>query len=432
MNIPKEITRYLSRQKIDTWNIELKNKKLYSNVIIIPALDEYENIPKLLDSLSQNSKIHLPETLILVVVNNTYSAEQKIKNENQKLLKYLRSQINNTSINLGIIDASSKGKELSDKDGGVGLARKIGMDLALKLFDYANNKVKILIALDADCLVSENYLSTIIDGFNIKKYNAAVVNFEHIIPKEKENLAAIINYEIFLRYYVLALKYSKSYYSHLSVGSTIVCNAESYVKVGGMNKRKAGEDFYFLEKLRKITEIKKVAGATVFPSARISNRVPFGTGARIDRFLKKSKNEYLLYSVSNFEILKSWLNLYNSELQINSPQQLTNILSKSEQINKFLNQYLIEENFVNTWEKILFNTKSDYQLNKQKINWMDGFRTLKLIHYLRDKEFPNQNMFKMLNELFSKMNLKFGYSTNDEIPSPEIQLEYLKFLRQLT
>lgn len=432
MNIPKEITRYLSRQKIDTWNIELKNKKLYSNVIIIPALDEYENIPKLLDSLSQNSKIHLPETLILVVVNNTYSAEQKIKNENQKLLKYLRSQINNTSINLGIIDASSEGKELSDKDGGVGLARKIGMDLALKLFDYANNKVKILIALDADCLVSENYLSNIIDDFNIKKYNAAVVNFEHIIPKEKENLAAIINYEIFLRYYVLALKYSKSYYSHLSVGSTIVCNAESYVKVGGMNKKKAGEDFYFLEKLRKITEIKKVAGATVFPSARISNRVPFGTGARIDRFLKKSKNEYLLYSVSNFEILKSWLNLYNSELQINSPQQLTNILSKSEQINKFLNQYLIEENFVNTWEKILFNTKSDYQLNKQKINWMDGFRTLKLIHYLRDKEFPNQNMFKMLNELFSKMNLKFGYSTNDEIPSPEIQLEYLKFLRQLT
>lgn len=432
MNIPKEITRYLLRQKIDTWNIELKNKKLYNNVIIVPALDEYENIPKLLDSLSQNSKIHLQETLILVVVNNTYSAEQKIKNENQKLLKYLRSQIHNTSINLGIIDASSKGKELPDKDGGVGLARKIGMDLALKLFDYANNKVKILIALDADCLVSENYLSNIIDDFNIKKYNAAVVNFEHIIPKEKENLAAIINYEIFLRYYVLALKYSKSYYSHLSVGSTIVCNAESYVKVGGMNKRKAGEDFYFLEKLRKITEIKKVAGATVFPSARISNRVPFGTGARIDRFLKKSKNEYLLYSVSNFEILKSWLNLYNSELQINSQQQLTNILSKSEQINKFLNQYLIEENFVNTWEKILFNTKSDYQLNKQKINWMDGFRTLKLIHYLRDKEFPNQNMFKMLNKLFSKMNLKFGYSTNDEIPSPEIQLEYLKFLRQLT
>ena len=63
---------------------------------------------------------------------------------------------------------------------------------------------------------------------------------------------------------------------------------------------------------------------------------------------------------------------------------------------------------------------------------MDGFRTLKLIHHLRDNQFPNENMFTALNKLFAKMNLEFDFTTEEIIPPLEIQLEYLKFLRKLT
>ena len=63
---------------------------------------------------------------------------------------------------------------------------------------------------------------------------------------------------------------------------------------------------------------------------------------------------------------------------------------------------------------------------------MDGFRTLKLIHYLRDNQFPNENMFTALNKLFAKMNLEFDFATEEIIPPLETQLEYLKFLRKLT
>ena len=232
------------------------------------------------------------------------------------------------------------------KTGGVGFARKIGMDLGLELFNYNSTQKKILISLDADCLVSENYLQTIVEDFNNKKLHAAVVNFEHILPTDKNQKAAIINYEIFLRYYILGLNYAESHYTHLSVGSTIVCDAESYVKVGGMNKRKAGEDFYFLEKLAKIDKIQKVADATVFPSARISNRVPFGTGPRIKRFLTTATDEYLLYSPKSFEILREWLKIYNDQIILNtSPVDISNILKKTKAVNSALCSFFNLEKF---------------------------------------------------------------------------------------
>ncbi len=45
-------------------------------------------------------------------------------------------------LNISFIDACKRGKEMDDKNGGVGLARKIGMDLALTKFDYNSIKKK--------------------------------------------------------------------------------------------------------------------------------------------------------------------------------------------------------------------------------------------------------------------------------------------------
>ena len=44
-------------------------------------------------------------------------------------------QIAGSDLRLAIVDASSPGSEISDGDGGVGTARKIGMDAVLGLID---------------------------------------------------------------------------------------------------------------------------------------------------------------------------------------------------------------------------------------------------------------------------------------------------------
>jgi len=222
MNSPiqNNVEKYLQKYSYEKWKICGSNRK-FESVIVIPAIDEYDNIKTLLSSLIQNETEYFPTSLILFVVNHLTSSNVNVKQNNIKTIEYLKNIVDKKNsedelskriikfdLQIGFIDASSEGLELEEKDGGVGLARKIGMDEALKIFDYDKGAKNILICLDADCTVSENYISTIRQAFNKNKINAGYVNFTHGRTDDKENDKAIINYEIFLRYYVLGLKYA--------------------------------------------------------------------------------------------------------------------------------------------------------------------------------------------------------------------------------
>ena len=300
-DLPHTVQKYIEKYSIKTWELLNSSKEKYELAVVIPVISEFENVKILLDSLSRNKEKE--KVILIFVVNNLKSSSKTVKTDNLNLLAYLKSlrKNNKYGLNINFIDAASSENELPEKNGGVGLARKIGMDAALKVFDYNSPNKKIISALDADCRVQNNYLSEIINKINAENISAAYVNFSHSLPEDIENKLAIINYEIFLRYYVLGLKFARSPYDIHTIGSTIIVDFESYIKIGGMNKRKAGEDFYFMEKLAKVVEINTIDSTTVYPSARSSWRVPFGTGQRVGRFLLHKQNEYLLYSPKRSE-----------------------------------------------------------------------------------------------------------------------------------
>ncbi len=436
-SLPDNVKKYLAKYGTKTWKISIKENLKFDCVIVVPAIAEYENITRLLSSLSENNFNRKYKVALVFVVNNLISSTEEVKTDNQKTIELLKAIQNNNSsfhqvvekfnslgITLGFVDASSKGLELNEKTGGVGLARKTGMDLALELFDYSNPGKKLIVCLDADCTVENNYLNEIINFFNSNNFNAAIINYEHTLPDDEESKRAIICYEIFLRYYELGLRYAASEYAFQAVGSTMVCDHEAYIKVEGMNKRKAGEDFYFLEKLAKNCKIEKITSTKVYPSARPSWRVPFGTGQRINRFLSKTQNEYLLYNPESFNILKRWLDVFKSDKNFSGKDYLL----KSKEIHPELFNFLQQQNFEIDWDKILINSKDNFQINIQKHRWFDGFRTFKLIHHLRDTAFPLINMFDALDSLF-KLNNIFPIMRVEDIPEIPLQFKYLQTLR---
>jgi hypothetical protein len=438
-NLPLPVNKYLDKYFIHGWEIISDTDKKYENILVVPAISEYENIIIFLNSLIRNESTYFQKTLIVFVINNLASSSEEVKKDNVKTIEYLTEIINknpsdelsekiiNREISIGIVDASSPGKELPENNGGVGLARKIGMDLALTFLDYESRNKKLLICTDADCTVQNNYLKEIINQFSNYNLSAAVVNYTHNISGNDENTKAIICYEYYLRYFVLGLKYSHSPYSFHTIGSTMVCDYESYIKVEGMNKRKAAEDFYFLEKLAKVVEIANISSTTVYPSERPSWRVPFGTGQRVNRFLSKERDEYKLYNPESFEILKNWISALNINYGL-----VSEYLAEAEDIHPALYKFLIQQEFDRDFSKILNQAIDEKQLNLQKKRWFDGFRTLKLIHYLRDNAFPEIFTFDAIDSLFEKMkiscNIIRDYST---IPELSIQKQYLKLLREL-
>lgn len=444
-NLPAEVKRYLSKYALQNWRLESCGFEEVHLAIVIPAIMEFENIRRLLFSLAENDPRYFRHTLLVFVINNKAKVSEEVIEDNSRSIQMLRNIISgavsddtlvnkilSSGLKLALVDASSKGSELPEKDGGVGLARKIGMDLALEVFSY-NGKKNTIACLDADCTVENNYITSLYEAFGKNSFHAAYVNFRHTIPEEAfsdpdESAFAIVCYEIFLRYYVLGLKAAASPYAFHTIGSTMASSYESYIKIEGMNKRKAAEDFYFMEKLAKNMEIHKISSTTVYPSGRGSWRVPFGTGQRVNRFLSQSHDEYLLYSPASFYILKEWLEVFSSpELQ-----DADYYLTKAREIHPSLENFLSEQNFVRDWKKIIENSKSEIQINRQKKLWFDGFRTLKLIHYLRDNGFPPLNMFDALDEIFSRM--KIAFQTEREkgtIPLFEVQVQYLNKMREI-
>ena len=319
LSVPRQVEDYLKKYGLSYWNIETSITSGITNVVVVPAIAELENIKKFLASYVKLDRTYADSTLLLFVINNTSTSADDIKLDNQLSLIYLRGiltgnpedetgrEILEKDINLGIIDAASPRKIMPEKDGGVGLARKIGMDAALNVFDFASQDKKLILTTDADCTLEPGYLTEAVDNFNKRNLSAAVVDFRHDVSGTDILSRAIVCYEIFLRYYVMGLKYACSPYAFHTIGSTMVCDYESYIKVEGMNKRKAAEDFYFLEKLAKNVKVATINSTFVCPSGRGSWRVPFGTGQRVNRFLSGIQDEYTLYDPESFNILKTGL-----------------------------------------------------------------------------------------------------------------------------
>lgn len=421
--LPKQITSYLNKFSFSKWELAKNEEKLYDNIIVIPSLAEFEKISSCLNSIEKNDKRILGKTLIIIVINNSEKALSEIIENNKKTFQLLSNY--SGKLNINFVDAFSKGNAIPKKLAGVGFARKIGIDLALSKFDYQSTAKKILFWLDADCEVEPNYLEVVTHKFNSLNLNSAVIEYEHKINDDEPEAQAIICYETFLRYFRLALIYANSHYDYHAIGSTITCSVDAYIKAGGMNTKQAGEDFYFLEKLAKQNKIETIKDTSVYPSARKSWRVPFGTGQRINRYLKNIQDEYLVYNPSSFEILKNWIEFYNSDIAIDTDT----ILKQSKKICKELYIFLIEQNFEKSWNKILRNAVSTEEIRKQKIFWFDAFRTMKLIHYLRDNLYPNINVYEALNYFSEKIKLNYNFEIDLLKKDYQLQKQVLITLR---
>ena len=70
------------------------------------------------------------------------------------------------------------------------------MDLALTAFNYSSNKKHIIISLDADCIVENNYLSAII---NALKYLAGLPDEMHLLPTNIVDSLAFLKKDILKR-----------------------------------------------------------------------------------------------------------------------------------------------------------------------------------------------------------------------------------------
>ncbi|HIF14191.1 MAG TPA: hypothetical protein EYQ86_02195 [Bacteroidetes bacterium] len=232
--------------------------------------------------------------------------------------------------------------------------------------------------------------------------------YEHQQDQNETLNEGIIAYECFLLYYELALNWCAYPYASQTVGSCICVKSSAYVKGGGMNKRKAGEDFYFIQKLMPFCSFKEIFETTVYPSARISYRVPFGTGKAQNKY--SSDINFITYSFSSFKEISHLFNNAHSLFTLNDNSLLSSYESLRPQIRNYISKELLLNNILSIKE----NVDSSSKFKKRFFtSWWNAFNIMKFLHFSRDNYYPDESIHKCLNELNSKINI--GFNDGDEL-----------------
>lgn len=425
MSLPPSVSAYLRQcgsPAAPPLDADSRSLQGIQAAVVIPALAEKQYLFSTLASLARNDPGELERTLVVCVINNRpYPlVSREALQDNQETLEILRHltmgrfpppaeadlllarscrEILSRGLRLAYLDASSAHREMPLKKGGVGLARKWGMDAGIAAMEYRRPDDGWLLCLDGDSPVAADYLSTVRRFYESGRPVAAVLSYAHPFPADPELLAAICSYETFLRYYVLGLEYAGSPYAFHAIGSTISCSVRGYVAVRGMNRREAGEDFYFLNKLAKLASMGKITGTRVYPSARPSQRVPFGTGQRMLGFLAGQQREDFFYDPRIFLLLKQWLR--GMEACIGDGGSFA--LRLAGDLSPLLVSFLERNDFPAAWERICKTHKSPEKRTRHFQEWFDAFRTMKLVHYLSETDYPAVGLWQAVPELLERL-----------------------------
>ena len=371
-------------------------------IVVIPSYKE----PALLRSLESLYQCRLPACFVevIVVVNHPENADREAKRQNEESLHdalQWSKHHNNSKLQFHIIYKP----DVPEKIAGVGYARKTGMDEAVNRFLQSGVDDGVIIGFDADCTCDANYLEEIERAFfGEKPVNGASIYYEHPLEGDEYDAGVydgIVLYELYLRYLNQALRYAGFPYAFHTVGSSFAVSASAYVKQGGMNKRKAGEDFHFLQKIIPLGNFVEINTTRVIPSPRPSDRVPFGTGAGICQWVNSGQASYA-YPLAPFEDLKQWFSLVPSFFKT-SPET---IAKQTAHLPYPLYDYLLQNNYLKHITEANANSASPEAFAKRFFGWFDGLKTVKYLNDSCRKMYGKQTPVKAACELLQKS----GYS----------------------
>jgi hypothetical protein len=347
-------------------------------ILVVPSFDE-PAITRLLDSLALCKLPGCPAEVIIIINAPVTASAESLENNIQSVneievwkLKNPDSFFRLFPVNLG---------QPSIKGWGVGLARKAGMDEAARRFNHINKPDGLIVNLDADCRVQDNYFITLENELlNSKNRKGCSIYFEHPVsgtefPEEVYNSA--YQYELHLRYYFQALLYTGFPNVFHTVGSSIAVKCLTYIKAGGMNRRQAGEDFYFVQKLLPAGGYFNLNLTTVYPSPRVSGRVPFGTGAAVGKMVTKHEKQYQTYNPLAFKDLCTFFKMSDSLFYCNTDNcpDLFNDLPES------LKRFLKRQEWDTKISEIKGNTSGLESFRKRFFEWFNMFRIVKYLNF---------------------------------------------------
>lgn len=402
------LQEYIDRRQISAETKREPVSQHLGMVVVIPCYDE----PDLLQTLKSLYDAVRPACAVevIVVVNAPEIASEAVLRQNAtsiREIKLFAGHINSDTFKVIPMDVICRPLKYA----GVGLARKTGMDEAVARFFSVGKEDGVIVSLDADCTVASDYFTELEKTLLLdRKASVATIHFLHTLPPEDSvSYEAMVQYELYLRYYKQALHYTGFPYAYYTIGSAFAVKASAYCRSGGMGKYQSGEDFYFLQKVFQQGGIRELNTTVVYPSSRLSDRVPFGTGPSLMGMVAENrpvcKYSYALESFlvlkSVFEKREAWYETGATMTEQESSDYLTTGLPV------LLTAYLEKNGFVKSLMQLRANCAGVQVFSKRFFDWYNGLRILQSLNVLQETYPPRpvQEETRRLAQLLWKPDL---------------------------
>ncbi|HKF41840.1 MAG TPA: hypothetical protein VKG01_01940 [Thermoanaerobaculia bacterium] len=409
----KAVAKYLQRHAEPDAAGAAGIQGTFGHAVVVPAYAEGDPLFAMLGSVPAGPS---GDVLIVLVLNARADSSEAARQANaatrERLARELPASVEVPGEvpllvyplphgRLVLVDRSLPGRWIPEGQG-VGLARKIGCDIALSLQAAGRVASPWIHATDADTLLPGDYFDQV-KRLDPAETGAAIYSFEHRFDPDPSLGAAARLYEISLRYYVLGLAWSGSPYAYESMGSCLAIPAVSYASVRGFPRRNALEDFHALNKLAKVGTIQRLAGTPVLLEGRVSDRVPISTGQAIQGLVgrKGAMDGFSLYHPAVFAHLAAWIRVLGAIARSRGDMQAA-LVELPEQ-NPFFRTDLLQSALgeLGAFEAVreaISLSKDSATLLRHLHTWFDALRTQRLIHLLRDGGLPSLGWLQALDE----------------------------------
>jgi hypothetical protein len=385
----------------------------FGHAIVVPAYGEEESLFTTLGSVTAGPG---GDVLVVLVLNARADSHADVHRANaaarERLAKELPPPLALSGDEpllsyplehgrLVLVDRALPGRYLPEGQG-VGLARKIGFDIALALKAGGKLRSEWIHSTDADTVLPNDYFEQTA-ALDPEGTGAAIYAFEHRFDPDPALAQAARLYEISLRYSVLGLAWAGSPYAYHNMGSCLAIPARAYAEVRGFPKRNALEDFHALNKLAKVGRILRLQGQPLLLEGRISERVPISTGKAIAGLVSRrgALAGFQLYHPAVFAHLAAWLRVLAAIAR--SGKNATAAITELPSDNPFFRTDVLRETLDRMGafpaiQDAIARSNDEETLLRHLHTWFDALKTVQLIHALRDGGLPSVGYLQALVE----------------------------------
>lgn len=335
--------------------------------IALPVMNEPDTVPRTVQCILEQDFTDFKAFICINQPDEWWNDENPVHFEicktNAETLNWLYS-LNDSRFT--IIDRSSQGQGWTGKNHGIGWARKTIFDHILAIADNDD----LILSLDADTVFNNGYFSSVVRNLSDKKqFSAISIPYYHQLTGNEEIDRSILHYEIYMRSYLISLFLIENPYAFTALGSAICARVADVKAIGGMTPKMSGEDFYFLQKLVKYKPLLHWNDEPVYPAARLSDRVFFGTGPALIKGINGDWDSYPVYPFELFLKIKEMFSLFSQLFK--------------EDIETPMDDFLKTQFGALPWQNLRNNCKTVEKFEKACIQKIDGLRILQYLKHYR-------------------------------------------------